>query len=127
MYENRDNVENQRCGDLLWRLSNIETLLTLASLLPMLEEMRLIMKKAQQRAMYIAEYAQLRKMSCRALDILYRTDLNLSDDRFNHWRKLTDLDDPNNYLKIVENGDLCVCVRGFQIPMYYSAPKKRAT
>jgi hypothetical protein len=37
------------------------------------------------------------------------------------------LDDPDNYLKIVENGDLCVCVRGFQIPMYYSAPKKRAT
>ena len=37
------------------------------------------------------------------------------------------MEDPDNYLKIVENGDLCVCVRGFQIPMYYSAPKKRAT
>ena len=45
MYKNQDNAENQRCGDLLWRLSNIETLLILASLLPMLEEMRLIMKK----------------------------------------------------------------------------------
>ena len=93
----------------------------------MLEEMRLIMKKVQQRAMNIAEYAQLRKMSCRALDSLYRIDLNLSDDRFNHWQKLTDLENPNNYLKIVEIGDLCVCVRGFQIRMYYNAPKKRAT
>ena len=37
MYENWDNAENQRCGDLLRSLSNIETLLTLASLLPMLE------------------------------------------------------------------------------------------
>ena len=37
------------------------------------------------------------------------------------------MDNPDNYLKIVESGDLCVCVRGFQIPMYYSAPKKRAT
>ena len=92
----------------------------------MLEEMRLIMKKSQQRAMYIAEYAQLRKMSCRALDSLYRTNLNLFDDRFNHWQKLTDLDDLHNYLNIFESGDLCVCVRGFQIPMYYSAPKKRA-
>ena len=85
------------------------------------------MKKAQQRAMYIVEYAQLHKMSCRALDSLYRTDLNLSDDRFNHWWKLIYFDDPDNYLKIIENGDLCVCARGFQIPMYYSAPKKRAT
>lgn len=85
MYENQDNVENLRCGDLFQRLSNLETLLTLASLLPMLEEMMDIVKKAQQRAMYIAEYAHLRKMSCQALDSLYQNDLNLSDERFNHW------------------------------------------
>lgn len=51
-----DESHQQIYGELLERLSNVETLLTLTFILPMLEEMRNIMKKIQQRFMYIVEY-----------------------------------------------------------------------
>lgn len=61
MYEHCHIVD--KAPNLLCRLCDIETILTLAGLLPMLEEMNHLVKKAQERDMYIAEYTKLRKMT----------------------------------------------------------------
>ena len=53
MYEHRFSVE--KAQDLLFRLTNIETLLTLARILPLLHEMNVLVKMAQSRTMYIVE------------------------------------------------------------------------
>lgn len=45
-----------RDPNLLNKLSDIENLLTLASLLPMLDLMNKLVKKAQDRTMYIHEF-----------------------------------------------------------------------
>ena len=59
-----DNHSGQwKYGDLLEKLSNIETLLTLVPILSMLEEMRNNMKKIQKRYMYISEYNMIHKMT----------------------------------------------------------------
>lgn len=67
----RNESDQPKFPDLLRRLSNLETLLTLAALLPMLEEMRNIMKATQKRALYIAEYAMMHKMTCMNLSNIY--------------------------------------------------------
>ena len=69
LYEQRLTVD--KAPDLLNKLSDIENLLTLASLLPMLDLMNKLVKKAQDRTMYIHEYNDLHKMTCVALDNLY--------------------------------------------------------
>ena len=69
IYENRCNVD--KAQDLLFRLTDIETLLTLAGILPMLHEMNVLMKMSQNRTMYIAKYTNARKSTCLALDKLY--------------------------------------------------------
>ena len=69
MHENRYNVD--KAQDLLYRLTNIETLLTLAGILPMLHGMNVLMKMSQNHTMYIAEYTNARKSACLALYNLY--------------------------------------------------------
>ena len=56
-----DHSGQWKYGDLLKKLSNVETILMLAFILSMLEEMRNNMKKIQKRYMYIAEYNTWRK------------------------------------------------------------------
>ena len=69
MYEHRSSVE--KAQTLLFLLTDIETLLTLAGILPMLHEMNNLMKMAQSSTMYIVEYTRARKLTCLALDNLY--------------------------------------------------------
>lgn len=92
----------------------------LATILPMLEEMRNVMKMVQQRYMYIAKYNTVRKMTCVALDNLYRTSDSFSvDEKLSGWMRITDLDNPDKFLKIDAKGELCANIRGVEIPMYY--------
>ena len=60
-----------KAPDLLNKLSDIESLLTLASLPPMVDLMKKLAKKSQDKTMYIHEYCDLCKMACMALDSLY--------------------------------------------------------
>ena len=55
IYSNKDKLGNLKYLVPHSKLIDLETLLTLVAILPILEEMRDIMKKAQQRAMFIVE------------------------------------------------------------------------
>ena len=69
MYEHRSSVEKSQT--LLFLLTDIETLLTLDRIFPMLHEMNNLVKMAHSRTMYIVEYIRARKLACLALDNLY--------------------------------------------------------
>ena len=82
----------------------------------MLQDMRNIMKKVQQRALYIQEYNKLRKMTCVSLDSLYRI-LPLDETKFAKWIEITDLNNLGNFLHIGANNEVCAKVHGVDIPM----------
>ena len=69
MYEHHSSVE--KAQTLLFLLTDIDTFLTLDEILLMLHEMNNLMKMAQSRTMYSAEYTRARKLTCLALDNLY--------------------------------------------------------
>ena len=69
MYEHHSSVEKSQT--LLFLLTDIETLLTLAGILPMIHEMNNLMKMVESRTMHIVEYIRERKLTCLALDNLY--------------------------------------------------------
>jgi len=52
MCEHCFNVDNAQ--DLLFRLTDIETLLILVEILPMIDEMNVLVKMSQSHTMYIA-------------------------------------------------------------------------
>ena len=54
LINSKDKLGNLKYPILHLKLIDLEMLLTLVAIIPMLEEMRYIMKKAQQRAMFIA-------------------------------------------------------------------------
>ena len=86
----------------------------------MLQGMRNIIKKVQQRAMYIVEYNKLRKMTCSSLDTLYRL-LLLDETKFAKWLEISDLNNPGKFLHIGANDEVYARVRGVDIPMQYYA------
>ena len=69
MYQHRFSVD--KAQDLLFRLIDIKTLLTLVRILPLLHEMNVLVKMAQSHIMYIQEYTNARKFACLALYNLY--------------------------------------------------------
>ena len=77
-------------------LTNVKVLLTLVAILPMLHNMRNIMKKVQQRAMYIEKYNKLHKMTCNSLDTLYRL-IPLDETKFAKWLEISGLNHPGNF------------------------------
>ena len=101
-------------------LTNVKVLLTLAAILPMLQDMRNIIKKVQQRDMYIAKYNKLHKMTCSSLDTLYRL-LPLDETKFVKWLEISDLNNPGNFLHIGANDEVYARVHGVDIPMQYCA------
>ena len=117
MYEHRFSVDKDQ--DLLFRLTNIETLLTLAGILPLLHEMNVLVKMAQSHTMYIAEYTNARKLSCHELGNLYTMPGYFTSPMFNGWKNLIDIEKIENYLKFDENGRLCMAVCGYMVPFHY--------
>ena len=70
--------------------------------------------------MYTVEYNMLHKMTCMALDNLYRNSNSFSlDEKLLGWMRIIDLDNPNNFLKIDAKGELCANIWGVELPMHY--------
>ena len=78
--------------------------------------MRYIIKKVQQRAMYIAEYNKLHKMTCVSLDYMYQPQ-PLDETKFSQWIEIKNLNNPRNFLHIGANDEVCARVCGVDIPM----------
>ena len=117
MYEHRFSVD--KAQDLLFQLTDIETLLTLAGIIPLLHEMNVLVKMAQSRTMYIAKYTNARKLACLALDNLYTMSRSFPSPTFNGWTTLIDIENIENYLKFEEKGRLCMVVHGYMVPFHY--------
>ena len=115
MYENRYNVD--KAQDLLFRLTNIETLLTLAGILSMLHEMNVLVKMSQNRTMYIAEYTNARKSACLALDNLYMMPDSFTSPEFTSWTKIINIENTEIFLTFDEKGILCITVCGYMAPL----------
>jgi hypothetical protein len=102
MYEHRFSVDKAQY--LLFRLTDIETLLTLVGIIPMLDEMNVLVKMSQSRTMYIAEYTNERKFACLSLDNLYTMPESFAGPRFTNWTMIIDIENSENYLKFDEKG-----------------------
>ena len=67
--------------------------------------------------MYIVEYNTMCKMTCVALDNLYRNLDSFSlDEKLLGWMRIKDLDNPDNFLKIDAKGELYANIWGVEIP-----------
>eukprot|EP01018_Ginkgo_biloba_P020839 Gb_12925 [translate_table: standard] len=125
MHEHCFSVDKSQ--DLLFRLTDLETLLTLCGLLPMLHEMNILMKMSQNRTMYIALYTRARKLTCLALDTLYILPQSFTSAKFESWNNMIDIDNPKNFLKFDRDGILCVAVREYMVPLHYIGKSGRST
>ena len=90
MYEHHSSVEKSQT--LLFLLTNIETLLTLAGILPMLHEMKNLVKLDQSHTMYIVEYTWERNLTCLALDNLYIMEESFTGLSFTNWSKVINIE-----------------------------------
>ncbi|KAH9296664.1 hypothetical protein KI387_044244 [Taxus chinensis] len=102
----------------LFRLTDLETLLTLVGILPMLKEINTLMKHAQGRLIYIVDFIRMRKMVCQSLDILYCSQDSFDAPVFENWKDLLDLKNPNTFLRFNIHDHLCITVNGREIPMH---------
>ena len=74
------------------QLIDVETLLTLCGILPLLHQMYMLIKIVQTRTLYLVEYTKARKMACLLLDNLYITPVEAFDGiDFTKWKELIDL------------------------------------
>ena len=90
MYEHRSSVE--KIQTLLFLLIDIETLLTLVGILPMLHEMNNHVKMAQSHTMHISEYTRARKLTCLALDNLFIMEESFTGLAFTNWSKIVNIE-----------------------------------
>ena len=102
MHGHRFSVD--KAQDLLFRLNDIETLLTLAEILPLLHEMNVLVKMAQSRTMYIAEYTNATKLACLALDNLYIMAESVTGLEFRNWSKIINIENDDFFLSLMKNG-----------------------
>jgi hypothetical protein len=96
---------------ILHQLNDVETLLTLCGILPLLHYMYTLINIVQTRTLYLAEYTKARKMACLLLDHLYITPTKSFDSiDFTKWKELIDLENPQNFLKLDENNSIYILV-----------------
>ncbi|KAH9298549.1 hypothetical protein KI387_030231 [Taxus chinensis] len=115
MHKYRHEVDRARD---LFHLTDLETLLTLVGILPMLKEINTLMKHAQGRLIYIVDFIRMRKMVCQSLDILYCSQDSFDALVFENWKDLLDLKNPNTFLRFNIHDHLCITVNGREIPMH---------
>ena len=96
-------------------------------ILPMLHEMNNLVKMAQSRTMYIAEYIRARKLTCLVLDNLYIREDSFIDLSFTNWRKIINIENDDFFWNFDEKGMLCMVVRGHMVPFYYNQTIGRST
>ena len=82
----------------------------------MLQDMRNIIKEVQKRAMYIAKYNKLCKMTWSSLDTLYQL-IPLDETKFAKLIEILDLNNLGKFLHIGANDEVCARVCGVDIPM----------
>lgn len=116
MYENHYNVD--KAQHLLSRLINIETLLKLAGILPMLHEMNFLMKMSQNRIMYISKYTNGRNSTCLALDNLYMIPKSFAGPEFKSWTKMINIENIEKKLKFDEKWILCITMCSYMVPFH---------
>ena len=95
MYENRCNVDKAR--DLLFQLTDIETLLTLDGIIPMLNEMNALVKMSQTHTIYIQEITSARKLACLALDNLFTMSNSFIGPSFTSWTRIINIEDTKKF------------------------------
>jgi hypothetical protein len=119
MYEDHFNVD--RTQDFLLRLIDIETLLTLVGIIPMLDEMNVLVKmyQSQTMSMYIAEYTNARKLAHLSLDNSYMMPDSFIGPWFTNWTMIIDIENIEIFLKFYEKGILCMAVCGHMVPFHY--------
>jgi hypothetical protein len=117
MYEYHFSVD--KAQDLLFRLTGIETLLTLVGILPMLDEMNVFVKMSRRRIMYITEYTNAIKLACLSLDNLCTMPESSIGPWFTNWTTIIDIENNIFFLKFDEKGILCMVVRGYMVPFHY--------
>lgn len=125
MYENHYNVDKAQY--LLSRLTNIETLLTLAGIIPMLHEMNVLVKMYQNHTMYIAEYTNVRKSECLALDNLYMMPDSFTSLEFKSSTKIINIENTEFFLTFDDKGMLCIVVGEYMLPFHYISKTGRIT
>ena len=103
----------------LHQLVDMETLLILCGILPLLHQMYMLIKIVQTRTLYLVEYTKARKMACLLLDNLYITPVEAFDGiDFTKWKELIDIQNPQNILKLDENNCVCISVRDNLVPLH---------
>ena len=93
----------------------------------MLHEMNVLVKMDQSLTMYIAEYTNVRKLTCLTSDNLYMMPESFIGPTFNDWTTLIDIEKIENYLKFDEKWRLCMVVHGYMVPFHYVSKMGQAT
>ena len=125
MYEHHSSAEKAQTP--LFLLIDIETLLMLVGIIPMLHEMTNLVNMAWSHTMYIAEYTRARKVTCLALDNLYIMEESFTDLAFTNWRKIINIENDDFFFKFDEKGMLCMAFHGHMVPFYYNENIGRST
>jgi len=81
--------------------------------------MNVIVKMDQSLTMYIAEYTNVRKLTCLTSDNLYMMPESFIGPTFNDWTTLIDIEKIENYLKFDEKWRLCMAVCGYVFLFHY--------
>jgi hypothetical protein len=98
MHEHHFSV--YRTQDLLFRLTDIETLLTLVGILSMLDEMNVLVKMSQSRIMYIEKYTNAIKFSCLSLDNLYTILESFTGPWFTNWTTIIAIENNEFFFEV---------------------------
>ncbi|KAH7415371.1 hypothetical protein KP509_14G039800 [Ceratopteris richardii] len=101
-------------------LSDVETLLYLGGMLPLLREMNNLIKVSQSRDIYVMEYAIARKMTCMRLETLYSETSSFDLQEFIEWESLLQVGVEDSFLQYNKKGWLCIFVKDKQSPLYVS-------
>ena len=73
----------------------------------------------QSLTMYIAEYTNVRKLTCLTSDNLYMMPESFIGPTFNDWTTLIDIEKIENSLKFDEKWSLCMAVCGYVFLFHY--------
>ncbi|KAH7405300.1 hypothetical protein KP509_15G064700 [Ceratopteris richardii] len=113
-------IQKGKAHTLLQMVSDVETLLYLGGMLPLLREMNNLIKVSQSRDIYVMEYAVARKMTCMRLKTLYSETSGFDSQEFIEWESLIQVGVEDSFLQYNNKGWLCIFVKDKQIPLYVS-------
>ncbi|KAH7314796.1 hypothetical protein KP509_21G020700 [Ceratopteris richardii] len=101
-------IQKGKAHTLLQILSDVETLLYLGGMLPLLREMNNLIQVSQSRDIYVMEYAVARKMTCMRLETLYSETSGFDSQEFIEWESLLQVGVDDSFLQYNKKG---ICIR----------------